>query len=186
MVQPAHKTDTPISCIMASGSQRRHTTVHDRAALRLHPDGTRVTARESRYATRDLRGNRIATNAGGTGKVRKRRRAAISDDESEPQEEFDIETDEYRPSEDPSSTDSCSGAVEGESEEDDKKRKRRKKDPRRMKRSQFYQSFDFVVGSKSGAGAVSGSDGQLLPSSVGCGSLFVFGLKLTRSRNRIC
>src|SRR5882757_9172462 len=82
----------PPSCIMASGSQRRFTTVHDRAALRVHPDGTRVTAREPRYATQDLRGNRTAVNAGGAGKVKKRKWAVLSDNGTEePLEEFDIE-----------------------------------------------------------------------------------------------
>jgi hypothetical protein len=152
---------------MVSGSQRRLTTVHDRAALRVHPNGTRVTARESSYATKDLRGNQIAINAGGTGNVKKRKRAAISDDDSEPLEEFNTETDEYQPSETPSSTDSCAGSVEGESEEEDRKRKRRKKDTRRIKQSEFYKNFDFVLGGKNETGAVSGSDDRLLPSSVG-------------------
>lgn len=152
---------------MGHGHPRRATTVHDRAALRVHPDGTRVTARESRYATKDLRGNRVAVNAGGTGNVKKRRRAAISDDGSEPPEEFDIQTDEYQPSENPSSTDSCAGVIEAESGEESGKRKRQKKDPRRAKRTEFYQNFDFVLGGKSGTGTVSASDDPLLPSSVG-------------------
>ena len=152
---------------MASGSQRRVTTVHDRAALRVHPNGTRVTARESRYATEDLRGNRIAVNAGGTGNVKKRRRAAASDVGSEPLEEFDIETDEYQPSEKSSSTDSWAGTVEGESEEGGGKRKRRKKDTRRMKQSQFYRNFDFVLGGTDETGTVPAFDDPLLPSSVG-------------------
>lgn len=151
---------------MASGSQKRVTTVHDRAALRVHPNGTRVTARESRYATEDLRGNRIAVNAGGTGNVKKRRRAEISDDGSEPLEEFNIETDEYQPTEKSSSTDSYAGGVEGESEEEERKRKRQKKDPRKIKQIQFHQNFDFVLGGQNGTGTVSASNDPLLPSSV--------------------
>ena len=158
---------SPPSCVMAGGSQKRITTVHDRAALRVHPDGTRVTAKESRYATQDLRGNWTAVNAGGTGNVKKRKRSALPDDESEPQEEFDIETDEYQPSENQSSsTDSRAGEVESEGE--GRKRKRQKKDPRAIKRAQFYQDFDFVLGGRNAAGAVSVSSDPLLPSSVGC------------------
>jgi len=152
---------------MASGSQRRVTTVHDRAALRVHPDGTRVTTRESRYASRDLQGNRTAVNAGGTGKVKKRKRETLSDDGSEPQEEFDIETDEYQPPEgQPSSTDSCAGEVENESEGEDRRHKRQKKDPRAIKRARFYQDFDFIRGGKHGAEATPASNDPLLPSSV--------------------
>ena len=171
---------------MAS-SQRRVTTLHDRTALRVHPDGTRVTTRESRYTTQDLRGNRIAANAGGAGNVKKRKRAAISDDGSEPLEEFYIEadTDEYQPSESqPSSTDSCAGVVEGDSEGEGRKHKRQRKDPRAIKRAQFYQDFDFILGGNNGAGTVSASNGPLLPSSVSCVSP-LFGVQLTPCRNRI-
>jgi hypothetical protein len=153
---------------MASGSQRRLTTVHDRAALRLHPDGTRVTVRESRYASQDVRSNRIATNAGGVGNVKKRKRAPSSENGSEPLEEFDIETDEYQPSESqPSSTDSCAGEGEGEFEGEGGKHKRQKKDSRTIKRTHFYQDFDFILGGEKGTEAVSASNDPLLPSSVG-------------------
>lgn len=152
---------------MASGPQKRVTTVHDRAALRIHPDGTRVTTRESRYAIQDLRGNRIAANAGGAGNVKKRKRVAASDDGTEPQEEFDIETDEYQPSESqPSSTNSCAGEVEEESEGGSRKHKRQKKDPRTIKRTQFYQDFDFIPGSKHGVETTPAPNDSLLPSSV--------------------
>ena len=152
---------------MASSSQRRITTVHDRAALRVHPDGTRVTTRESRYATEDLRGNRVAVNAGGAGNIKKRKRAALSDDGTEALEEFDIETDEYQPSESqPNSTDSCAGEVEDESEGEDRERKRRRKDPRTVKRAQFYQNFDFIPGGSHGVENTATSNDLLLPSSV--------------------
>ena len=152
---------------MASSSQRRITTVHDRAALRVHPDGTRVTARESRYATEDLQRNRVAVNAGGVGNVKKRKRAAFSDDGTEPLEEFDIETDEYQPSESqPNSTDSYAGEVEDESEGAGRKRKRQRKDARTIKRAQFYQNFDFILGGKHGVENTATSNDLLLPSSV--------------------
>jgi len=152
---------------MASGSQKRVTTVHDRAALRVHPDGTRVTARESRYAAEDLRGNRIAINAGGTGNVKKRKRAAVSDDGTESQEEFNIGTDEYQPTESQSSsTDSCAGEVEDESGREGRKHKRQKKDTRTVRRTQFYQDFDFIPGGEYGIETTPSSDDPLLPSSV--------------------
>ncbi|KAF9651244.1 hypothetical protein BDM02DRAFT_3127169 [Thelephora ganbajun] len=151
---------------MVSGPQRRVTTVHDRAALRVHPDGTRVSSRESRHATRDLRGNRIAANAGGTGNVKKRKRETLSDDGTKHLEEFDIGTDEYQPPQSqPSSTDSCAGEAEDESEGEGRRRKRQKKDPRTVKRTQFYQDFDFILGGKNGAETAPASNDLLLPSS---------------------
>jgi hypothetical protein len=166
---------------MASGSQRRFTTLHDRAALRVHPDGTKVTTRESRYTTQDLRGNRIAANAGGAGNVKKRKWAARSDEGSEPLEEFDFESDsdEYQPSENqPSSTDSCAGEAEEDSEGEGRKRKRQRKDPRAMKRAQFYQNFEFIVGGKNTVGSVATSNDPLLPSSVSWTPL-LFEVQLT-------
>lgn len=152
---------------MASSSQKRVTTIHDRAALRVHPDGTRVTTRESRYATEDVRGNRTAVNAGGVGNVKKRKRPASSDGGTEPLEEFDIETDEYQPSENqPTSTDSCTAEVEEESEGESRERKRQRKDPRRIKRTQFYQDFGFILGGKGWAETTPASNDPLLPSSV--------------------
>jgi hypothetical protein len=157
---------------MASGTQKRLTTVHDRAALRVHPDGTRVTTRASRYATQDLRGNRTAVNAGGTGNVKKRKRATLSDDGTESQEEFDIETDEYQASESqPSTTDSCAGEVEDETEGEGRKPRRQKKDPRTIKRAQFYQDFDFILGGQLGTETAPASNDTLLPSSVSRGCL---------------
>ena len=164
---PIQSSKPTLSCAMGSGPQKRSTTVHDRAALRVHPDGTRVTARESRYATRDLRGNRTATNAGGAGNVKKRKRATTSDDGTEPQEEFDIETDEYQPPESQSSSaDSLAGETEDESERGGRKHKRQRKDPRTIKRTQFYQDFDFTLGGERGVGAIPVSNDSLLPSSV--------------------
>lgn len=100
--------------------------------------------------------------------MKKRKRAALSDDGSEPREEFDIETDEYQPSESrPSSTDSCAGEVE--SEGDGRDPKRQKKDPRTRKRTQFYRDFDFLLGGKNGTETVPATNDPLLPSSVGLG-----------------
>ena len=64
-------------------SLRRRSTVHDLAALRLHRDNSRVlnsesnlSSRRAKYSLRDARGNWIAQDAGGLGKVNKRRSAS--------------------------------------------------------------------------------------------------------------
>jgi len=72
---------------------KRRSTVHDLASLRLHPDGTKVVnldtnlqLRKAKYATKDARGNWIAQDAGGLGRVKKRRVGegkAQSDEEQE-------------------------------------------------------------------------------------------------------
>jgi hypothetical protein len=99
--------------------------------------------------------------------VKKRKRATSSDNGTEHQEEFDIETDEYQPPESqPSSADSGAGEVEDETEEEGKKPKRRRKDPRTIKRAQFYQDFDFVLGGPPGVETTLASNNSLLPSSV--------------------
>ncbi|KAI0340823.1 hypothetical protein BDW22DRAFT_1333698 [Trametopsis cervina] len=80
-----------------SGSKRR-STVHDLASLRLHPDGTKVAnsdsnlqPRRAKYSTRDARGNWIAQDAGGLGRVKTRRSAQKNKDpESEDQESFGL------------------------------------------------------------------------------------------------
>jgi len=99
--------------------------------------------------------------------VKKRKRTTISDDGTEPREEFDIETDEYQPPETQSSSaDSLAGEAEDESEGEGRKRKRQKKDPRTIKRAQFYQDFDFILGGERGVGTPPVSNDSLLPSSV--------------------
>ena len=69
-------------------NSRRRTTVHDLAALRVHPDGTRVqnsdanlAARRAKYAVRDARGNWIAHDAAGLGTVKQRRSVSQLDPE---------------------------------------------------------------------------------------------------------
>ncbi|KAI0694375.1 hypothetical protein C8T65DRAFT_711013 [Cerioporus squamosus] len=74
---------------------RRRSTVHDLAALRLHRDSSRVlnsdtnfSSRRAKYALRDARGNWIAQDAGGLGKVKQRRSASEPDqgrDATEPE-----------------------------------------------------------------------------------------------------
>ncbi|KAL5507738.1 hypothetical protein ACEPAH_5356 [Sanghuangporus vaninii] len=77
-------------------SIRRRSTVHDLATLRLHPDGSRVQSgtsgeskirvsrkssqarRRVRNIGRDVHGNRIALDAGGTSRIKERRSAVTS------------------------------------------------------------------------------------------------------------
>ncbi|KAI0690839.1 hypothetical protein BC835DRAFT_158406 [Cytidiella melzeri] len=65
-----------------SGFKRR-STVHDLSSLRLHPDGSKVInsdtnlhSRKAKYAAKDARGNWIAQDAGGLGRVKTRLAAA--------------------------------------------------------------------------------------------------------------
>ncbi|TFK94900.1 hypothetical protein K466DRAFT_535073 [Polyporus arcularius HHB13444] len=81
----------------------RRSTVHDLAALRLHRDSSRVlnsdtnaSSRRAKYAIRDARGNWIAQDAGGLGKVKQRRSASEPDqgeDVNEPEEDEEVTKD---------------------------------------------------------------------------------------------
>lgn len=76
---------------------KRYSTVHDFASLRLRPDGTRVTRKQAdgksqKYPThtvKDHRGNWIAQDAGGTGRV-KTRYAARQDVDGEEGEDEEL------------------------------------------------------------------------------------------------
>ncbi|EPQ58873.1 hypothetical protein GLOTRDRAFT_69860 [Gloeophyllum trabeum ATCC 11539] len=90
---------------------RRNTTVHDVAALRVHPDGTRVPSslpakaqdavnagdtfsrglrpRIAKYTVQDTRGNLFARDAGGLGQVPRRLRAARTEEEEGESSELD-------------------------------------------------------------------------------------------------
>ena len=118
--------------------------------------------------------------------MKKRKRAASPDEGTEPQEEFDIETDEYQPTDNQSSSaDSCAGEVEDEPEGGGKN-KRRRKDPRTIKRTQFYQDFDFILGGQRGVEIAPAPNGSLLPSSVSRGRFLSVYARPTLHPNRIC
>jgi hypothetical protein len=146
---------------------RRRNTVHDLAALRLHPDGSRVHTieRQSKCVAKDPRGNLIALDAGGSGTVKKRRRVPHSDDE---QEKIDI--------------DNIGSASEQEGHDLDSGNKSKQKgigespvkfvkDPRAKKRQKFYEDIEFVDRTKPRDWNAEGS--SVVPSSVGdpCTSL---------------
>lgn len=117
-------------------SQRRYNTVHDLAALRLHPDGSRVSTSSSRnlrprgakHSIQDARGNWIADDAGGSGQVQKRRRKG-----KRKRGEDDLE-DSYVGEED---------IVNGEANVD--ARKKNVKTREAKKRREFLDDFDFLA-----------------------------------------
>lgn len=81
-----------------SGNKRR-STVHDLTSLRLHPDGTKVKnaetnlkPRKAKYATKDAKGNWIAQDAGGLGRVKTRRMAAKQVRSGDEAQEHHLET----------------------------------------------------------------------------------------------
>lgn len=61
-------------------TSKRYSTVHDFASLRLRPDGSRITRKQaegksekySTYTVKDPRGNWVAKDAGGLGRVKTR------------------------------------------------------------------------------------------------------------------
>ncbi|GJE87497.1 hypothetical protein PsYK624_035800 [Phanerochaete sordida] len=83
-------------------SSKRHSTVHDFASLRLRPDGSRITRKQTegksqKYATytvQDHRGNWIAKDAGGIGRVKTRYSARKDAEEGEHEEAEGEEVDE--------------------------------------------------------------------------------------------
>jgi len=118
---------------------RRRNTVHDLAALRLHPDGSRVHVidRQSKYIAKDPRGNLIAVDAGGSGTVKKRRR--VQDPNDEEQETIDIDgVVSASEQHDPHSDDTSKHKGKG------KRKVKAVKDPRAKKRQTFYEDFSFV------------------------------------------
>lgn len=112
--------------------------MHDLAALRLHPDGSRValsrtnkTSRKAKYATQDHRGNWIAQDAGGIGRVKTRRAAAKEGEENRAQENEDEDSQIAGPST-PNVDKGKGRALDGEENDDEPK------DPRAKKRKLFH------------------------------------------------
>ncbi|TFY75670.1 hypothetical protein EWM64_g8343 [Hericium alpestre] len=137
---------------MSSSHPLRRNTVHDLAALRLHPDGSRVppnphpaeTAhilhpRLSHYTAKDARGNWIARDAAGLGTVKKKRKA-VADETAEEDAEVREGLDE-------------GGEGQGQSvaEEGDEGGPRTKSGRRRAeKRRRFESDLDFLTGGSDG------------------------------------
>lgn len=74
-------------------ANRRFTTVHDLAALRVHPDGSRVAINgkdRSKRVVRDQRGNYVSQDAAGPLGIKKRRAAVDDAEEEETGEVFDL------------------------------------------------------------------------------------------------
>lgn len=112
--------------------------MHDLAALRLHPDGSRValsrankTSRKAKYTTQDHRGNWIAQDAGGIGRVKTRRAAANEGEENRVQDDED-EDSQIAGSSTPNVDKGKGRAVDGEDNSN------KPKDPRAKKRKLFH------------------------------------------------
>ncbi|RPD67459.1 hypothetical protein L226DRAFT_477930 [Lentinus tigrinus ALCF2SS1-7] len=149
---------------------RRRSTVHDLAALRLHRDNSRVlnsdtnlSSRRAKYALRDARGNWIAQDAGGLGKVKKRRSASQpdgSEDATEP--EVDEEgTEDVRSSPSPSKDKGKGRAQEDGRDEDDVLL-----NPRAQKRRRFDEDLSYLESRSQSLSVLTPND-EPVPSQVG-------------------
>ncbi|CAL1699997.1 unnamed protein product [Somion occarium] len=124
---------------MPPTGQRRN-TVYDLAALRIHHDDFRIPSSDSNYAyrrdkkiTRDVRGNWIAKDAGGTGRVPLYKK--ISDDEeggSEEKRDDEGETTQFE--------DEVEEEEEGEGEEEEEEGE----EYRRRQRRRFYEDMSYL------------------------------------------
>ncbi|KIO12377.1 hypothetical protein M404DRAFT_674826 [Pisolithus tinctorius Marx 270] len=141
-------------------SLRRRSTTHDLAALRLHPDGSRVQQasvssrpRTSKYTIVDARGNRIARDAGGRNSVKRRRTVDVVVDGQE------RETIKLSPEDDGDDGDvfvrrrhrrtqskgkGKQRADESENREDDKETDPEQLDARTKRRISFLRDFSFL------------------------------------------
>ncbi|KAL5487521.1 hypothetical protein ACEPAI_5629 [Sanghuangporus weigelae] len=139
---------------------RRRSTVHDLATLRLHPDGSRVQSgkaseskiRVSRRSSqarrracnigRDVHGNRIALDAGGTSRIKERRSAVTSsfeDTEGEDSGKAEIKAHQE--------TDTIAGrSSEGGENAGASDGAETVKGQRAKKRKKFYEDFSFLIG----------------------------------------
>ncbi|KAL5527908.1 hypothetical protein ACEPAG_6709 [Sanghuangporus baumii] len=141
-------------------SIRRRSTVHDLATLRLHPDGSRVQSstvsqskirdsressqavRRARNTGRDVHGNRIALDAGGSSRIKKRRSAVTSsfedtegEDTGKAGKKAHQETDTIADR----SSEGGENAGAGDAAES-------VKGQRAKKRRKFYEDFSFLIG----------------------------------------
>lgn len=131
---------------------KRRSTVHDLASLRLHPDGTKVSSTEinvqlkkGRYATRDHRGNWIAHDAGGVGRV-KIRRAAVKEPEEAHEHELD-EDEELEAGPSRLSVEKGKGRADDEDEREESADEGggSSKDYRAINRKAFRESLAFLI-----------------------------------------
>ena len=147
----------------------RFTTTHDKAALRLHPDGTRATenpnAKRRKPITHDIRGNIIAQDACGPIKAKQRKRRFQSNstqpnNDEEEEEVFDLDgVDSASGDDDPGGGTSAQlkqlATNGGEDESKDvgvpnKNRKTNKKISRKtVKHRRFEEDYSFLAPSSS-------------------------------------
>jgi hypothetical protein len=124
----------------------RRTTIHDLAALRVHPDGTRVLPppiaalipRKSHQTIKDVRGNWIAHDAGGVGGIKRNKKKVTDEDEGD-REEIQF-SDEERDGEETGSR----KKNKGKGKEKDTGVRSSPKDPRTRKRRRFEHDLGFL------------------------------------------
>lgn len=130
---------------------KRRSTVHDLASLRLHPDGTKVVntetnlrPRKAKYVVKDASGNWVARDAGGVGRVKKRRAA------TEDARQTDGEDEEENAAVGPSSSAVNKGKGRATEEnadtnpEDEANREKVVKDIRAKRRKAYEDDLDFL------------------------------------------
>ncbi|KAJ3553656.1 hypothetical protein NM688_g3491 [Phlebia brevispora] len=139
-------------------SVKRKSTVHDYSSLRLHPDGTR-----------DRRGNWIARDAGGLGRVKQRwSNHAASDDHTPQTEEDEAGSSQPRT---PAKDKGKGRATESPGYEETNCDKNELKDVRAVRRKLFVEDLDFLRPSSLQVTSAdvedpSSSDSHLYPTSV--------------------
>lgn len=122
-------------------SKQRRNTVYDLTALRIHHDDFRIPSSDSNYRyrrdkkiIRDVRGNWIAKDAGGTGKIPWYTK--VDGGEEEEEEEEGMEVDMHKDGE----------AVQGEgdTEKEDEGGSSEDEEYRRGQRRRFYEDMSYL------------------------------------------
>lgn len=120
-------------------SKQRRNTVYDLTALRIHHDDFRIPSSDSNYRyrrdkkiIRDVRGNWIAKDAGGTGKIPWYTKVDGGEgEEEEDGEDMEVEKDE-------------DGEGEGNTEKEDEGGSSEDEEYRRGQRRRFYEDMSYL------------------------------------------
>lgn len=122
-------------------AKQRRNTVYDLTALRIHHDDFRIPSSDSNYRyrrdkkiTRDVRGNWIAKDAGGTGKVPWYKKVDGGEDDEEGKE---MEVDEKKGENIADNTEREDGDGNGDESSEDE-------EYRRGQRRRFYEDMSYL------------------------------------------
>lgn len=133
----------------------RRSTIHDVAALRLHPDGSRVATggkskakKQNKRIIQDHRGNWVAQDAAGLAGIKRRRAAADDEQDKEAEGEvFDLTgVDELM--KDAEKEDK--GKQRADDMQDEGDSQRRGRSTKKAKRQRFVEDLSFIGGSHTG------------------------------------